>query len=80
MVKSCALMPEKARDKTQLLGQVEATEGAAVCAQTSSVIQKLLVRLGDLVAPGTTIAVLDDADQQLESSADTVSQERSNLA
>jgi len=55
-------------------------EGAAVCAQTSGVIQKLLVRLGDLVAPGTTIAVLDDADQQLESSADTVSQERSNLA
>lgn len=51
-------------------------------AQTSGVIQALLVQPGDRVSPGTTIAVLDDADQQLALSRAQaqLAQERSNLA
>lgn len=66
----------------QLLGQVEAAERATVRAQTSGVIQELLVQPGDRIEPGMTIAVLDDADQQLATAQAQarLAQQRSNLA
>ena len=81
-VETIALAQGSAARQVQLLGQVEATERATVRAQTSGVIQELLVQPGDRVAPGTTIAILDDADQQLELSRAQarLAQERSNLA
>lgn len=81
-VETIALAQGNAARQVQLLGQVEATERATVRAQTSGVIQELLVQPGDRVAPGTTIAVLDDADQQLGLSRAQarLAQERSNLA
>lgn len=68
--------------QVQLLGQVEAAERATVRAQTSGVVEELLVQPGDRVAPGMTIAVLDDADQQLALSQAQarLAQQRSNLA
>jgi multidrug efflux pump subunit AcrA (membrane-fusion protein) len=64
------------------LGQVEAAERATVRAQTSGVVEELLVQPGDQVQPSMTIAVLDDADQQLALSRAQarLAQERSNLA
>jgi multidrug efflux pump subunit AcrA (membrane-fusion protein) len=81
-VETIALAQGSAARQVQLLGQVEATEQATVRAQTSGVIRELLVQPGDRVAPGTTIAILDDADQQLELSRAQarLAQERSNLA
>jgi RND family efflux transporter MFP subunit len=77
-----ALSQGKAIRQVQLLGQVEAAERATVRAQTSGVIQELLVQPGDRVEPGMAIAVLDDSDQQLTLSQATarLAQQRSNLA
>lgn len=66
----------------QLLGQVEASEQATVRSQTSGLVQQVLVQSGDRVTPGMTVAVLDDADQQLalaEAQA-RLAQQRSELA
>jgi len=81
-VETIALQAGTAVRPVQLLGQVEAAERATVRAQTSGVIQELLVQSGDRVEPGMTIAVLDDADQQLAlSQAEArLAQQRSNLA
>lgn len=81
-VETTALSRGTAVRPVQLLGQVEASERATVRAQTSGVIQELLVQPGDRVEPGTTIAVLDGADQQLAlSQAEArLAQQRSNLA
>lgn len=81
-VETIALQAGTAARQVQLLGQVEAAERATVRAQTNGVIQELLVQPGDRVEPGMTIAVLDDADQQLElSQAEArLAQQRSNLA
>ncbi len=81
-VETIALAQGSAARPVQLIGQVEAAERATVRAQTSGVIQELLVQPGDRVSPGTTIAVLDDADQQLALSRAQarLAQERSNLA
>ena len=68
--------------QVQLLGQVEAAEQSIVRAQTSGVIEALLVQPGDRVQAGMTIAVLDDADQRLAlaQAEARLAQERSNLA
>jgi len=81
-VETIALQSGTAARQVQLLGQVEAAERATVRAQTNGVIQELLVEPGDRVEPGMTIAVLDDADQQLAlSQAEArLAQQRSNLA
>lgn len=81
-VETIALTQGSSARQVQLLGQVEASERATVRAQTSGVVEDLLVQPGDRVEPGMTIAVLDDADQQLaRSQAEArLAQERSNLA
>ena len=68
--------------RIQLLGQVESPQRATVRAQTAGVITQVLKQPGDRVAPGTTIAVLDDADQKLALSQAQaqLAQQRNNLA
>ena len=66
----------------QLLGQVESPQQATIRAQTGGVIKNVLVQPGDRVTPGKTIAILDDADQQLAlSRAEAeLAQQRNSLA
>ncbi len=66
----------------RLLGQVEASKSATVRAQTSGIVERVLVEVGDRVTPGMAVAILDDADQRLtlaEAQAE-LSQARSELA
>jgi multidrug efflux pump subunit AcrA (membrane-fusion protein) len=81
-VETIALTQGTSARQVQLLGQVEAAERTTVRAQTSGVIQELLMQPGDRVEAGMTIAVLDDADQQLAlSQAEArLAQQHSNLA
>lgn len=59
----------------QLLGQVESPQQATIRAQTGGIVKQMLVQAGDKVTRGTTIAILDDADQKL-----TLSQAQAQLA
>ncbi len=68
--------------QVELIGQAESTQQATVRAQTDGVIRQVLVQPGDRLRPGSLIAILDDADQQLavaQAQAE-LAQERSNLA
>ena len=68
--------------QVRLLGQVEAGERATLSPQIDGTVQQVLVREGDRVTPGMTIAILDDADSRLtlaEAQA-RLAQERGNLA
>lgn len=81
-VETVALTQGDGVRRIRLLGQVEASESATVRTQTAGLVQQMLVQSGDRVSPGMTIAVLDDADQQLavaEAQAQ-LAQERSELA
>ena len=66
----------------QLLGQVESPQQATIRAQTGGIVKQMLVQAGDKVRRGTTIAVLDDADQKLALSQAQAqfAQQRSELA
>ncbi|MEO0683948.1 MAG: efflux RND transporter periplasmic adaptor subunit [Cyanobacteria bacterium J06649_11] len=66
----------------QLLGQVESPQQATIKARTAGVVKEMLVQPGDRVRRGMTIAVLDNADQQLELSQARarLAQQRSELA
>jgi HlyD family secretion protein len=66
----------------ELLGQAESTAQATVRAQTSGVIQQVLVQPGDRVTVGRPLAILDNSDQQLAlaKAQAQLAQERSNLA
>ena len=66
----------------QLLGQVEAGERASISSQIDGRVERVLVREGDRVSTGMTIAVLDNADSRLalaEAKA-RLAQEKGNLA
>ena len=68
--------------QVRLLGQVEAGERATLSPQIDGRVEQVLVREGDRVTPGMTIAILDDADSRLalaEAEA-RLAQERGNLA
>ncbi|EDX83069.1 hypothetical protein S7335_247 [Synechococcus sp. PCC 7335] len=66
----------------ELIGQAEARTNTTLRSQTSGVVQKILVQSGDRVDVGTTVAVLDDADQQLllSQAIANLASEQSNLA
>lgn len=68
--------------RIQLLGQVESPQRATIRAQTGGVLTTVLKQAGDRVTPGTTIAVIDDADQKLALSQAQaqLAQQRNNLA
>ncbi|MEB3278759.1 MAG: efflux RND transporter periplasmic adaptor subunit [Lyngbya sp.] len=51
--------------KLQLIGQVEASEQATIRSQVDGTVQDVLVKVGDRITPGTTVAILDNTDQQL---------------
>ena len=81
-VETIALTPGTGNRQIKLLGQVEAGERAAVSSQIDGRVQQVLVREGDRVTEGMTIAVLDDADPRLalaEAEA-RLAQEKGNLA
>ncbi|WP_413166567.1 efflux RND transporter periplasmic adaptor subunit [Capilliphycus salinus ALCB114379] len=52
-------------EKLQLIGQVEASEQATIRSQVDGTVQEVLVKVGDRITPGTTVAILDNTDQQL---------------
>ncbi len=81
-VEAVALKRGKGVRRVQLLGQIEASKSATLRTQTAGTVERVLVEVGDRVTPGMTIAMLDDADQQLalaEARA-KLAQERSELA
>ncbi|MDY6936190.1 MAG: efflux RND transporter periplasmic adaptor subunit [Cyanobacteriota bacterium] len=74
-VETIALTRGEGVQQLQLLGQVEAGEVATIGTQVDGVVRDVLVREGDRVTPGMTIAILDDADFQLD-----LSEARARLA
>jgi len=81
-VETVTLQRGEGMRRIQLLGQIEANKSATLRTQTAGTVQQVLVEVGDRITPGMTIAVLDDADQQLalaEARA-RLAQERSELA
>lgn len=81
-VETVALTSGNATRNVQLLGQVEATQQSTLRAQTSGIVERILVQPGDRVRTGMVIAVLEDTDQQLAISQAKaqLAQQRSNLA
>ena len=82
VVTTVALTPGTGNRQVRLLGQVEAGESATLSSQIDGRVQQVLVREGDRVTPGMTVAILDDADSRLalaEAQA-RLAQERGNLA
>lgn len=80
-VETVALTRGTAQRQIKLLGSVEAGERATLSPQLDGTIQRVLVREGDRVTQGMTVAVLDDADSRLalaEARA-RLAQERGNL-
>jgi RND family efflux transporter MFP subunit len=66
----------------KLIGQVEASEQATIRSQVDGTVQQVLVKVGDRLTPNSTIAILDNTDQQLalrEAEA-RLATERSELA
>lgn len=81
-VETVALTPGTGNRQVRLLGQVEAGERATLSPQIDGRVQQVLVREGDRVTPGMTVAILDDADSRLalaEAEA-RLAQEKGNLA
>ncbi|MEO0928057.1 MAG: efflux RND transporter periplasmic adaptor subunit [Cyanobacteria bacterium J06643_13] len=81
-VETIALTAGTGNRQIRLLGQVEAGERATISPQIDGTVQRVLVREGDRITPGMTVAVIDDADSKLalaEAEA-RLAQERGNLA
>ena len=81
-VETIALTNGTANRQIRLIGQVEAGERATISPQIDGTVQRVLVREGDRVTTGMTIAILDDADPRLalaEAKA-RLAQEKANLA
>ncbi|MDJ0714830.1 MAG: efflux RND transporter periplasmic adaptor subunit [Prochloraceae cyanobacterium] len=81
-VETAALKQGEGVRKVNIIGQVQASRIATIRAQTTGIVQQVLVREGDRVSIGSTIAILDNADQQLalrEAQA-RLATERSRLA
>ncbi|MGK7948083.1 MAG: efflux RND transporter periplasmic adaptor subunit [Xenococcaceae cyanobacterium] len=81
-VETIALTTGTGNRQIRLLGQVEAGERATISPQIDGRVQQVLVREGDRVTTGMTIAILDDADPRLalaEARA-RLAQEKANLA
>ncbi len=81
-VEIMALTTGTGNRQVRLLGQVEAGERATLSPQIDSTVQRVLVREGDRVTPGMTVAILDDADPRiaLAEAKARLAREKSNLA
>ncbi len=68
--------------EVRLLGQIEAEGQATLSPQIDGTVQQILVKEGDRVTPGMTVAILDDADAKiaLAQAKARLVQEKSNLA
>ena len=81
-VTTIALTSGTGNRQVRLLGQVEAGERTTLSPQIDGRVQRVLVREGDRVTAGMTVAILDDADSRLalaEAQA-RLAWERGNLA
>ena len=81
-VETIALALGTGNREVKLLGQVEAGSRATLSPQIDGTVQRVLVREGDRVTPGMTVAILDDADPRLAKAEALarLAQERGNLA
>ncbi len=81
-VEIMALTTGTGNRQVRLLGQVEAGERATLSPQIDGTVQRVLVREGDRVTPGMTVAILDDADPRiaLAQAKARLAREKSNLA
>ncbi len=81
-VEIMALTTGTGNRQVRLLGQVEAGERATLSPQIDGTVQRVLVREGDRVTPGMTVAILDDADPRiaLAEAKARLAREKSNLA
>jgi HlyD family secretion protein len=70
------------QSQVRLMGQAEAGQQATIRAQTGGVIKALMVNVGDRIAAGSIIALLEDTDQALAvaQSRAQLAQQRSQLA
>ena len=81
-VETVALTTGTGNRQIRLLGQVEAGNRATLSPQIDGRVQRVLVREGDRVTLGMTVAILDDADPRiaLAEAKARLAQEKSNLA
>ncbi len=81
-VTTVSLTTGEAVQRLNLIGQVEASEQATVRTRVDGVVQNILVKVGDRIQPGQTLAVLDSADQELavKQAEARLATERSRLA
>ncbi len=64
-VETINLTSGKNNKQIKLLGQVEAEKQTTLSPQIEGTVEKVLVKEGDLVTTGMTVAIVDDADPQL---------------
>ncbi|MGK7940142.1 MAG: efflux RND transporter periplasmic adaptor subunit [Crocosphaera sp.] len=81
-VETMTLSVSTGTKKVKLLGQVEAGGKATLSPQIEGTVERIVVKEGDIVTPGMTVAILDDADAQinLAQAKARLVQEQSNLA
>ena len=81
-VETIALTAGTGNRQVRLLGQVEAGKRATLNPQIDGTIQKVLVKEGDRVTAGMTVAILDDADSRIAQAQAKarLAQEKNNLA
>lgn len=64
-VETATLVQGQGTQTLNLIGEVVAADRATVRSRTSGIVKQVLVDVGDRVTPGHTIAILDQADQEL---------------
>jgi HlyD family secretion protein len=81
VVETIALQSGNAVKRISLLGQIEPSARATIRSRTAGVVEQITVQAGDRVTRGTTIAILDNADQNiaLAEAQARLAQERSRL-
>lgn len=81
VVETIALQSGNAVKRINLLGQIEPSARATIRSRTAGVVEQIMVQAGDRVSRGTTIAILDNADQNiaLAEAQARLAQERSRL-
>jgi HlyD family secretion protein len=80
-VETIALQSGNGVKRINLLGQIEPSTRATIRSRTGGVVEQVTVQPGDRVTRGTTIAILDNADQNiaLAEAQARLAQERSRL-
>lgn len=81
IVETVALRSGSGVKKVNLLGQIEPSTRATIRSRTEGVVEQVMVQAGDRVTRGMTIAILDNAEQNiaLAEAQARLAQERSRL-